>query len=78
MDGIVLKFTDDAIDYMIECALEQGLGSRGLRNRMEQILLEAMFELPSKQGVRDFVIDKEYVIKQIARVDERSKVAPAA
>ncbi|MDX5325088.1 MAG: ATP-dependent Clp protease ATP-binding subunit ClpX, partial [Bacteroidota bacterium] len=47
MDGIDLSITDDALDYIVEKAVEFKLGARGLRSICEAILTDAMFHLPS-------------------------------
>ena len=59
-----LEFTNEALEFIVEKALELKLGARGLRNIFERILNEAMFELPGK-GVKEFIVDLEYVVKQI-------------
>ena len=62
IDGIDLKFEKEALDFMVKKAMEFKLGARGLRSICENILLDAMFELPSaenkKKGLK---IDLEYV-----------------
>ena len=47
MDGIKLDLTKDALDFVVEKALEYKLGARGLRSICESIMMDAMFELPS-------------------------------
>ena len=46
IDGISLNFDDDALDYIVEKALEFKLGARGLRSICESILIDDMFNLP--------------------------------
>lgn len=62
IDGIDLKFEKEALDFMVKKAMEFKLGARGLRSICENILLDAMFEMPSaenkKKGLK---IDLEYV-----------------
>ncbi|MCI5081434.1 MAG: ATP-dependent Clp protease ATP-binding subunit ClpX [Saprospiraceae bacterium] len=60
LEGIELSFTDDALEYIAEKALEFNLGARGLRSICEAIMTDAMFELPSAGEVSDFLITKEY------------------
>lgn len=62
MDNIKLRFEDEALDYIVEKAIEFKLGARGLRSIMEAILTDAMFELP--QG--EVVITKAYADEKIA------------
>lgn len=59
LDGIKLKFKADALDWIVEKALEFKLGARGLRGILETILTDAMFELPSGDVV-ELVVDKKY------------------
>ncbi|WP_372473734.1 ATP-dependent Clp protease ATP-binding subunit ClpX [Capnocytophaga sp. ARDL2] len=59
IDGIQLTITDDALDFVVEKALEYKLGARGLRSLLEAILTDPMFELPGKE-VTEFIVDKEF------------------
>ncbi len=60
MDGIKLKFTDQALDVIVEKAWEYNLGARGLRSLCENVLTEAMYELPGS-GLEEFIVDADYV-----------------
>lgn len=60
MDGIDLSFTNDALDYIVDKALDYALGARGLRSLCEAILTDAMFEMPSVKNSK-LKVDKEYV-----------------
>ncbi|MBD0404093.1 MULTISPECIES: ATP-dependent Clp protease ATP-binding subunit ClpX [unclassified Flammeovirga] len=61
MEDIDLVFEDDALDYIVEKALEYDLGARGLRSILEAIMLDAMYELPSsEEKIKEFVIDRAY------------------
>jgi ATP-dependent Clp protease ATP-binding subunit ClpX len=62
MDGIKLTITDEALDYIVDKALEYKLGARGLRSLCEAILTDAMYELPSKDGVEELTVDKDYTV----------------
>lgn len=66
MDNIKLTFTDEALDYIVDQAVMFKLGARGLRSICESIMLEAMFELPSK-NVTEFVVDKEFAESKLNR-----------
>jgi ATP-dependent Clp protease ATP-binding subunit ClpX len=61
MEGVNLEFTDDALRAVAELALARNTGARGLRSILENILLEAMFELPGLDGVEEMVINREVV-----------------
>lgn len=67
LEDIELIIKDDAIDFIAEKALEFELGARGLRSILEAILTEAMFELPSQENVKEFVVDREYAEDQVQR-----------
>lgn len=60
-ENVQLDVTEDALDYMVDKAIEYKLGGRGLRAICEMILTDAMFELPSQEEkTAVFVLDKEY------------------
>ena len=61
MEGVSLKFSDDALKAIAKNAIGRKTGARGLRSIMEDILLESMFELPSMDGVEEVVINAEVV-----------------
>ena len=61
MDGIALRFTQDALLALARRARDRGLGARGLRGELEQVLLPLMFELPSRDDVREVWINGETV-----------------
>ena len=64
MDGIKLSFTDSALDYIVDKAVEYKLGARGLRSIVESVMMDAMFEIPS-QNIKNFEVTKDYVIAQL-------------
>jgi ATP-dependent Clp protease ATP-binding subunit ClpX len=57
MDGVRLKFTDDAVRAIARQALELKTGARALRAIMEKIMLEVMYELPQRDDVTEVLID---------------------
>ena len=59
MDEVEFTITDDALDFIVEKALEYKLGARGLRSLCEAILTDAMYELPSSED-KKLAIDVEY------------------
>ncbi len=61
MDGITLNILDEAIDFIVEKAVEFNLGARGLRSICEAILTDAMFTLPSDENETKLVVDAQYV-----------------
>ncbi|WPP49898.1 ATP-dependent Clp protease ATP-binding subunit ClpX [Catalinimonas niigatensis] len=60
MENIDVAFKEDALDYIVEKAMEFKLGARGLRSICEAIITDAMFELPSQKEIKEFTIDKNY------------------
>ena len=59
MDGVSLQFEDEALDFIVDKAVEYKLGARGLRSIAESIMMDAMYETPSSRK-KKFVVDKEY------------------
>jgi ATP-dependent Clp protease ATP-binding subunit ClpX len=59
MDDVKFSVTDEALDYIVDKALEYKLGARGLRSLCEAILTDAMYELPSSDE-KALEIDKDY------------------
>lgn len=64
MDGIKLKFDEEALDYIVDKAVEYKLGARGLRSIVEAVMMDAMFEIPSEK-VKSFTITLEYAKQQL-------------
>ncbi len=67
LEGIELTFSEDAIEYIAEKALEFNLGARGLRSICEAIMTDAMFELPSQRDIRHFEVTRDYAEEKITR-----------
>ena len=66
MDNIALSFEENALDFIVQKAVEYKLGARGLRSLCEEILTDAMFTLPgSKES--SLVVDKDYAKKHLSR-----------
>ena len=66
MDGIKLTFDDDALDYMVDKAVEYKLGARGLRSIVENVMMDAMYEIPSKR-VKTFKVTLDYTKDQLEK-----------
>jgi ATP-dependent Clp protease ATP-binding subunit ClpX len=60
MDNIELKFDDDALGFVVDKSMEFKLGARGLRSIIEAILIDAMFELPSKKRTKHLHVTLKY------------------
>ena len=64
MDGIKFDITEEALNFIVEKALEYKLGARGLRSLCENILTDAMFELPNS-GVKELIVTEEYAEEKL-------------
>ena len=64
MDGITLTFEPDALKLIVDKAVEYKLGARGLRSIVESIMMDAMFEVPSKR-TKTFKVTAEYAQQQL-------------
>jgi ATP-dependent Clp protease ATP-binding subunit ClpX len=64
-DGVELEFVEDSLEAIADQAILRGTGARGLRAIMEEVLLNVMYELPSRQDVHRCVIDREVVAKGV-------------
>jgi ATP-dependent Clp protease ATP-binding subunit ClpX len=65
MDGISFTITEQALDYIVDKAMEYKLGARGLRSLCEAVFTDAMFELPSTD-VSDFKVTKPYAEEKLS------------
>ena len=66
MDGIELTFDSDALELIVDKAVEYKLGARGLRSIVENIMMDAMFDVPSRK-VKKFNVTREYAESQLAK-----------
>ncbi|MEK8023032.1 MAG: ATP-dependent Clp protease ATP-binding subunit ClpX [Candidatus Hydrogenedentota bacterium] len=64
MESVRLIFTDDAVNSIAEAAIKRATGARGLRSIIEDVMLELMFEIPSREGVSEVVITKDVIEKK--------------
>ena len=84
MDGVSLRFEDDALAAIAALAIERNTGARGLRSIMENLMMSIMYEIPSREDVTDVIINAdcvngkskpEYVLKEVISLDGSAKVA---
>lgn len=66
LDGISLSIEEDALDYIVEKAIEYKLGARGLRSLCETVLTDAMFEMPGGDE-QILEVNKEYVSRKLSK-----------
>ena len=64
MDGVDLTFTKEALDTLVDKAVEYKLGARGLRSIVESVMMDAMFDMPSKR-MKKFEVTDKYVCEQL-------------
>ena len=66
MDKIDLTFTTEALEYIVDKAVEYKLGARGLRSIVESVMTDAMYECPGK-GMKAFEVTKDYAAEQLEK-----------
>lgn len=67
MEKVKLQVTEDALEMIVDRAIELKVGARGLRTICESIMTDAMYELPSKPEIKEFTLDKPYVERQLTK-----------
>ena len=72
MDGITLTFETEVLDFIVDKAVEYKLGARGLRSIVEAVMMDAMFEIPSKRA-KQFKVTLDYAKNQLdkAHLEDR-------
>lgn len=77
LDGVSLEFQQDALKTVAQEALKRKTGARGLRAILEEIMLEVMYEIPSRQDIAKCIITRDTIIKKekplIVSVDRKKK-----
>ncbi len=68
MDGIKLTFQPEVFDYIVDKAVEYKLGARGLRSIVEAIMMDVMFDSPSRR-IKSYEVTLEYAKKQMAKTN---------
>ncbi|MFA7091922.1 MAG: ATP-dependent Clp protease ATP-binding subunit ClpX [Arcobacteraceae bacterium] len=76
LDGVELKFNDEALDEIADIAFEKDVGARGLRGIIEKLMLPILYEIPSKDDILACIITKEYIKKSKEVELHFKKVAP--
>ncbi len=64
IDGVKLTFAEDALDLIVDKAVEYKLGARGLRSIVETVMVDAMYDVPS-MDVKDFDVTRAYVEQKL-------------
>ena len=65
LDGVELEFSDDAIGAIAEQALLRGTGARATRAIIEEVLLNVMYEVPSRDDVARVIVTREVVLDNV-------------
>jgi ATP-dependent Clp protease ATP-binding subunit ClpX len=65
LDGVELEFSEDALEAVAEQAMLRGTGARGLRAILEEVLLEVMYDLPSRSDIGKCLIDRSVVLERV-------------
>ncbi len=63
-DDVRLKFTEGALSAISKKAIKRKIGARGLRSILEEIMLDVMYEIPSRKGIRECLVTEETVSKK--------------
>jgi ATP-dependent Clp protease ATP-binding subunit ClpX len=66
MDGVEVTFDKEALETLVDKAVEYKLGARGLRSIVESVMMDAMYDLPSKK-TKKFKVTADYVNKQLEK-----------
>ncbi len=74
IDNVKLNYDTDALDYIVDKAVEFKLGARGLRSLMETIMMEAMFEIPSSEQ-KTLKVSKPMAEKQLSGINKTKLLA---
>ncbi len=82
LDGVTLEFKENSLDAIAEEAMSRNTGARGLRAILEEVLLNVMYELPSRDDIERCIITKEVVLNEDAPIlatrDKRKKKEESA
>ncbi len=63
MDGVKLKFTRDALEAVSTEALKRNAGARGLRAILENAMLDIMYDVPSREGIKEVDVNADVIVK---------------
>jgi len=68
IDGVAIHFDDEALDFIVEKAIEFKLGARGLRSICEAIMTDLMFDLPSDSKVKEYTVSADYARSRVNKL----------
>ena len=78
MDGVKVKFTRGALVAVAKSALDRNSGARGLRAILESAMLDIMYDIPSRTGIKEVVVSEDVIIKHEAPLIVYTKEAELA
>jgi ATP-dependent Clp protease ATP-binding subunit ClpX len=64
IEGVNLKFTDEALRSLARVAIQKGTGARALRAILEDLMLDMMFEIPSREDVVECLVTEDVILKK--------------
>ena len=73
MDDVALKFTDGALQTVVDLTVKKGTGARGLRSVLEQAMMDIMYDTPSHDHVKEVVVTSEMIEKGVERIDDEDE-----
>ena len=74
IDGVELKFTEEALRKVVELTAQKGTGARGLRSVLEQAMMDIMYDIPSQEGITELVVTDEMIEKGVDDSDNEDEL----
>ena len=74
MDGVELKFTEEALRKVVDLTVTKGTGARGLRSVLEQAMMDIMYDVPSQADVTKLEITAEMIEKGVEEIDDEDEL----
>jgi len=74
MDGVELKFTEEALRKVVDLTVTKGTGARGLRSVLEQAMMDIMYDVPSQADVTKLEITAEMIEKGVEKIDDEDEL----
>ncbi|MCH7678342.1 ATP-dependent Clp protease ATP-binding subunit ClpX [candidate division KSB1 bacterium] len=78
MDGVELNFEHEALKTIVRLAQKRGTGARGLRAILEDVMLDLMFDIPSRSDIKNCIITKDYILKKVKPIYTYKEVKKSA
>ncbi len=73
MDDVALKFTDGALQTVVDLTVKKGTGARGLRSVLEQAMMDIMYDTPSHDHVKEVVVTSDMIEKGVESIDDEDE-----